>query len=280
MTPTTVVLVALLALARLASASRDADAVRDLPLFGTPPSPQFSGYLDASAVAPGTKLHYWFAQHATKSLDDATVPVVLWLNGGPGSTSVLGMLQEHGPLLINATGGLMENPWAWTTEAHLVVLESPAGVGYSYCATYPTCNNVRTPSAKEGKETAPSCRKAALRIILFWRVSSCRAFACYVWSLTRKAKSTAPPPPPPPPPTRTLTTRRTSRRRQQLGRRCSSSSVSSSRSSRKIPFISRGSRTQVRRRRRLAVPGGTQFILHPHHPSSSHECCFVRVDST
>ncbi len=35
---------------------------------------------------------------------------------------------------MNATGGLMENPFAWTKLAHLVVLESPAGVGYSYCA--------------------------------------------------------------------------------------------------------------------------------------------------
>lgn len=53
--------------------------------------------------------------------------------GGPGSSSILGMLQEEGPLLINATGGLMENPYAWTREAHLLILESPAGVGYSYC---------------------------------------------------------------------------------------------------------------------------------------------------
>jgi len=52
---------------------------------------------------------------------------VLWLNGGPGSSSILGMLQEMGPLLINATGGLMANPYAWTKQANLLVLESPAG---------------------------------------------------------------------------------------------------------------------------------------------------------
>ena len=57
----------------------------------------------------------------------AGAPVVLWLNGGPGSSSILGMLQEMGPLLINATGGLMANPYAWTKQANLLVLESPAG---------------------------------------------------------------------------------------------------------------------------------------------------------
>lgn len=53
--------------------------VLDLPGFGKPPAPQFSGFLDASAAEDGTKLHYWFAM-----ADDATkaneLPVVLWLS--------------------------------------------------------------------------------------------------------------------------------------------------------------------------------------------------------
>ena len=28
----------------------------------------------------------------------------------------------------------MENPWSWTKLANLFVIESPVGVGYSYCA--------------------------------------------------------------------------------------------------------------------------------------------------
>ena len=111
--------------------------------------------------SPGTHLHYWFAETTNPKADKQT-PVVLWLNGyvphckscmcfwtsrefaesslvcsisqpfiiisrhvkcsGPGSSSILGMLQEHGPLLINATGGLMDNPYAWTNLAHLVGL--------------------------------------------------------------------------------------------------------------------------------------------------------------
>jgi carboxypeptidase C (cathepsin A) len=35
--------------------------------------------------------------------------------------------------VIDATGGLMRNPWAWTKVANLVALEAPGGVGYSYC---------------------------------------------------------------------------------------------------------------------------------------------------
>lgn len=101
-------------------------------------------------------LHYWLA-HTTAADAGPDTPVVLWLNGGPGSSSILGMLQELGPLLINQTGGLFRNPYAWTTDAHVLVLESPAGVGYSYCAAMTTgkggCMNT-------DKSTAAAARAA------------------------------------------------------------------------------------------------------------------------
>jgi len=78
------------------------------------------------------QIHYWMA--LAEGDDWQSKPVVLFLNGGPGSSSLLGFLQEVGPLLINATGGLMENPYSWNTVANLFVLESPVGVGFSYCA--------------------------------------------------------------------------------------------------------------------------------------------------
>ena len=114
------------------------DLVQRLPDYGRTPTPQFSGYLDATdgcntgANGDYCRLHYWFAMAETE--DPMTAPVVLWLNGGPGSSSLIGYLQENGPLLMNATGGLMKNPWSWTKVANLLALEAPVGVGYSYCA--------------------------------------------------------------------------------------------------------------------------------------------------
>jgi len=128
------------------------DAVPHLPGYGTPSSAQWSGFLDASQAEPGTKLHYWFAQAEIGEF--AAMPVVLWLNGGPGSSSILGMLQEMGPLLIDRTGGLMRNPYAWTKQAHLLILESPGGVGYSYCAAMQqggSCNNTDITTARAAR---------------------------------------------------------------------------------------------------------------------------------
>ncbi len=66
------------------------DRVDELPLYGTPPAPQWSGFLDASESTPGTFLHYWFAhfegkddnrkKHTSLSLN-TEIPVVVWFNG-------------------------------------------------------------------------------------------------------------------------------------------------------------------------------------------------------
>jgi cathepsin A (carboxypeptidase C) len=135
------------------SPARDADYVPSLPMWGAPPTDTYSGFLRADAVEPGTRLHYHFIASSAAG-DPTSIPVVLWTNGGPGSSSYLGLLQELGPLLINATGGLFANPYAWTTEAHLLVLESPAGVGYSYCAAQRaggSCANTDTSTARAAR---------------------------------------------------------------------------------------------------------------------------------
>uniref|UniRef100_A0AAY5KWF7 Carboxypeptidase n=1 Tax=Esox lucius TaxID=8010 RepID=A0AAY5KWF7_ESOLU len=104
------------------------DEVTELPGMGFKPNfRQWSGHLKAS---PGKFLHYWFV---TSQRDPLTDPVVLWLNGGPGCSSLDGLLSENGPFHVNDDGEtLYENKFSWNRIANVLYLESPAGVGYSY----------------------------------------------------------------------------------------------------------------------------------------------------
>ncbi|XP_059065270.1 serine carboxypeptidase-like 31 [Cryptomeria japonica] len=90
----------------------------------------YSGYVTVNEEN-GRALFYWFFEAATLKEER---PLVLWLNGGPGCSSVgYGATQEIGPFLVNENGtGLSFNKFSWNQEANLLFLESPAGVGFSY----------------------------------------------------------------------------------------------------------------------------------------------------
>ncbi|XP_073415449.1 lysosomal protective protein-like [Dendrobates tinctorius] len=109
-------------------AAPEADQINDLPgLTNQASFRQFSGYLNAS---DGKHFHYWFVECQT---DSRSCPLVLWLNGGPGCSSITGLLTEHGPFLINPDGStLKNNKYSWNKIANVLYLESPAGVGFSY----------------------------------------------------------------------------------------------------------------------------------------------------
>jgi len=110
------------------SASSTADQIDSLPGFGSPPSKHFSGFLELPSSAK--KLHYYFVHSERNPLSD---PVVLWLNGGPGCSSLDGLFYEQGPLLVNSAGTeLVRNNKSWATVANMLYLEAPCGVGFSY----------------------------------------------------------------------------------------------------------------------------------------------------
>ncbi|XP_028257763.1 lysosomal protective protein [Parambassis ranga] len=124
-----VFLLCLLSVVQLGSRAQYApDEVTYLPGMTFKPNyRQWSGYLQAR---PGKFLHYWFV---TSQRDPVKDPLVLWLNGGPGCSSLDGFLSENGPFHVNDNGAtLYENTFSWNKIANMLYIESPAGVGFSY----------------------------------------------------------------------------------------------------------------------------------------------------
>ncbi|XP_061355470.1 serine carboxypeptidase-like 42 isoform X3 [Gastrolobium bilobum] len=94
---------------------------------------QYAGYVDVD-VKHGRSLFYYFVE---AEQDPHNKPLTLWLNGGPGCSSMGGgAFTELGPFYPKGDGrGLRINSKSWNKASNILFVESPAGVGWSYSNT-------------------------------------------------------------------------------------------------------------------------------------------------
>ncbi|KAI9513319.1 serine carboxypeptidase [Russula earlei] len=93
----------------------------------TPGVYQASGYGD---LAEDKSIWFWF--FAARNNPD-TAPLITWFNGGPGSSSMIGLFQELGPCRINnESTGVDLNPTSWNNDANVLFIDQPVGVGFSF----------------------------------------------------------------------------------------------------------------------------------------------------
>lgn len=88
---------------------------------------QYTGYLDIEDE--DKHFFYWFFESRNNPETD---PLVVWLNGGPGCSSLSGLFFELGPSSINSEVKPVHNPHSWNNNASVIFLEQPVNVGYSY----------------------------------------------------------------------------------------------------------------------------------------------------
>ena len=120
------------------------DEIQSLPGLKQKPSfKQYSGYLSGGE---DVYLHYWFVESQSNPKKD---PVLLWLNGGPGCSSLTGFFTENGPIRVQSDGKTVTlDKNSWNTLANVLYLESPVGVGYSYYNKNKTFNNTDDTTAR------------------------------------------------------------------------------------------------------------------------------------
>lgn len=117
----------LIAAGKIKEAQQQSHAEFRLPSNRTVQS--YSGFLTVSKKACNSNLFFWFfpAQQSP-----ATAPVVLWLQGGPGGSSLFGLFVEHGPFSVDDNLNLVERTHTWTATHSVLYVDNPVGTGFSF----------------------------------------------------------------------------------------------------------------------------------------------------
>ena len=112
----------------------------------------YAGMID-SDDASGGRLFYWFFERDGASPvgdlggDGSPTPLVIWLNGGPGCSSMDGLFLELGPLRVAAPGTrggpprLSRRAHSWHRAANVLFVDQPVGTGFSRTSGRAYCKN-------------------------------------------------------------------------------------------------------------------------------------------
>lgn len=97
------------------------------PLEGTSIE-SYSGYFTVNPEY-NSNLFFWYFPALN---NPETAPVALWLQGGPGSSSLFGLFVENGPFYVTKEIKLAEREYSWGRDFHLFYIDNPVGTGYSF----------------------------------------------------------------------------------------------------------------------------------------------------
>lgn len=105
-----------------------------------PGQKQYTGYITLPPnLLPSIRQNYsvntffWFIEARN---DPSSAPLTIYMNGGPGTSSMVGLFQENGPceVIEIASGrfGTRARDWGWDRSSNIVYIDQPNKVGFSY----------------------------------------------------------------------------------------------------------------------------------------------------
>ncbi|KAJ3068004.1 hypothetical protein HDU98_008818 [Podochytrium sp. JEL0797] len=84
-----------------------------------------------SALAQKASLFFWFFPSEAKNSNGSPPPLIIWLQGGPGSSSMIGLFYEMGPIRVTSNLTLTRHNASWVDKASMLFIDNPVGTGFS-----------------------------------------------------------------------------------------------------------------------------------------------------
>ncbi|XP_076913786.1 serine carboxypeptidase-like 50 [Bidens hawaiensis] len=97
--------------------------------------PTKSGYLTVNSTTGSAIFYAFYEAQNTTNTSLSNTPLVIWLQGGPGCSSMTGNFYELGPWRVTASLTLEPNPGSWNRIFGLLFLDNPIGTGFSIAST-------------------------------------------------------------------------------------------------------------------------------------------------
>lgn len=109
------------------------DAREAMKVNGVTPHVSYAGFFNvANATASyESNMYVWF-HPAQNQPPSAAAKTLVWLQGGPGASSLFGMFNELGPIRINEQMQVENMPYTWNDNFNLLFIDNPVGAGFSY----------------------------------------------------------------------------------------------------------------------------------------------------
>lgn len=88
----------------------------------------YAGYFTVNKKYDSNQFFWYFPAMVP---DNKNAPVVVWLQGGPGATSLYGLFTENGPLRVR-NDKFERRKYNWALSHHMIYIDNPVGTGFSF----------------------------------------------------------------------------------------------------------------------------------------------------
>ncbi|KAK8780210.1 hypothetical protein V5799_018454, partial [Amblyomma americanum] len=92
----------------------------------------YSGFISVDRWNSSEENSFLFFLYIKSKEESQNKPLILWLQGGPGKSSLFGQFLENGPFGINASGQPYYRNHTLLNYGDIIYLDQPVGSGYSF----------------------------------------------------------------------------------------------------------------------------------------------------